>query len=195
MESELPGGVGYRTHAEPRCLLGDEPSWRIMAAGVKIRRFLFPRLTRGFFVRAAVVAAFAYLFFGHVCIPLRIKGSSMEPTYRDGRFNFCWRLRYILSEPKRHDVAVIRFAGKRVMLLKRVIAVEGEKVEFRHGKLFVDGKEIDEPYVRYPCNWDLPPRQVEKGHVYVMGDNRNTSMRYHGFGQTSIKRIVGAPLW
>ena len=79
----------------------------------------------------------------------------MEPTYRNGSFNFCWRLAYIFSEPERYDVVVIRFTGKKVMLLKRIVALDEEWVEFRSGKLFVNGKEIDEPYIRYPYKWNL----------------------------------------
>jgi len=119
----------------------------------------------------------------------------MEPTYHDGSVNCLWKLHYILSKPKRYDVVAVRFAGSRLMLLKRVVAVEGERVEFRSGKLFLDGKEIEEPYVRFSCSWDLPPRQVEKGCVYVVGDNRNMPIQEHHFGQTSIKRILGVPLW
>ena len=119
----------------------------------------------------------------------------MEPTYRNGSVNFLWKFGYIFSKPKRYDVVAVRFAGNKVMLLKRVVAVEGERIEFLNGKLFVDGKEIDEPYVRYPCNWNLPPRQVEKDSVYVVGDNRSTPIEDHHFGQTSMKRILGVPLW
>ena len=119
----------------------------------------------------------------------------MEPTYHDGSFNFCWRLTYLLSEQKRYDVSLVRFEGRKVMLLKRIVALEGEEVEFRHGKLFVNGKALDEPYVRYPCTWNLPLRKVEKGHVYLVGDNRNMSIETHHFGQTSTKRIQGTVLW
>jgi signal peptidase I len=119
----------------------------------------------------------------------------MEPTYHNGSVNLLWKLHYIISELKRQDVVVLRFAGNRVMLLKRVIALEDETVEFRCGKLFVDGKEIEEPYVHYPCNWNLPPRQVEKNYVYVVGDNRNMPIEDHHFGQASMKRIMGVPLW
>lgn len=165
------------------------------AVNKRIRQFLFPSLTPKFLIRVSCVALFAYLFFGHISTPLRIKGYSMEPTYHDGGFNFCWRLRYTFSKPKRYDVVAVRLAGNKVMLLKRVVAVESEKVEFRDGKLFVDGKEIDEPYVRYPCHWNLEPRQVEKGCVYVVGDNRSMPIENHHFGQASMKRIVGVPLW
>ena len=119
----------------------------------------------------------------------------MEPTYHNGGVNFCWRLRYLFSEPKRYDVVTIRFAGSKVMLLKRVVALEGEQVEFLEGKLFVDGKEIGEPYVRYPCHWNLSPRRVERDNVYVVGDNRNMPIETHYFGQTLKSRINGVPLW
>ena len=119
----------------------------------------------------------------------------MEPTYHDGGINFCWRVPFLFLGPKRYDVVAVRFAGSRVMLLKRVVALEGEQVEFRDGKFFVDGRQARELYVRYPCNWNLPPRRVEKDCVYVIGDNRNMPIENHYFGQTLKKRIVGVPLW
>jgi signal peptidase I len=161
----------------------------------QIRQFFLPSFTPRFFIRVSLVALVAYLFFGYLCIPLQIKGSSMEPTYHDGSFNFCWRLAYWFSEPQHYDVVLVRFAGSKVMLLKRVVALAGEQVEFRAGKLIVDGQAIEEPYVKYPCTWNLPPRQVGKGHVYVVGDNRNMPLEEHDFGQTSITRLQGKPLW
>ena len=161
----------------------------------RIRQFFLPPLTPWFLIRILLVALFAYLIFGHLFTPFLIKGQSMEPTYHHGGINFCWRYHYLFSVPHRHDVVGIRFAGNKVMLLKRIVALEDEQVEFRNGKLFVDEKEIDEPYVRYPCNWNLPPRKVEKNCVYVVGDNRNMPIEDHYFGQASIRRIVGVPLW
>jgi signal peptidase I len=119
----------------------------------------------------------------------------MEPTYRNGRFNFCWRLSYLFSDPERYDVVVVRLAGEKVVLLKRIVALGGESVSFRRGKLIVNGEELEEPYISYSYNWNLEPRQVEKEAVYVVGDNRQVPMKAHYFGQTSVKRIVGTPLW
>jgi signal peptidase I len=161
----------------------------------KLRRFFFPRITLPLLLRASVVALLSYAVFGHLCIPLHIEGVSMEPTYHDGSFNFCWGLRYLFSPPSRKDVVAIRFAGDKVMLLKRVVATEGEQVEFRKGKLFVNGAEVEEPYVRYPCDWDLPPRVVKTGYVYVIGDNRSMPMDTHFFGNAAVQRVVGSPLW
>lgn len=92
-------------------------------------------------------------------------------------------------------MVAVRFAGNRVMLLKRIVALEGEQVEFRNGRLFVNGQLIDEPYVVYPCDWNLQPRHVEKDSVYVVGDNRNMPMERHYFGQAAIRRVIGVPLW
>jgi signal peptidase I len=141
------------------------------------------------------VILLACLFFGQVCIPFRIRGQGMEPTYRNGGFNFCWRLRYVLSGPERHDVVMARLAGRRVMLLKRVVAVGREQVEFRQGDLFVDGRRIEEPYAVYPCDWELPLRPVRPGCVYVVGDNRSGPIEAHTLGQTPISRVLGSPLW
>ncbi len=166
-----------------------------MSLPERIRGFLFPAFTRKYLIRVIIVAVCAYVFFGHICLPFRIHGRSMEPTYRDGGVNFCWRPRYLFSEPKRYDVVTVRLAGKRVMLLKRVVALAGETIEFRNGNILVDGKEITEDYIRYPCDWNLSPRQVKQGRVYVVGDNRNIDMERHDFGQTPVHRIIGAPLW
>jgi signal peptidase I len=166
-----------------------------MVRSNRIRQFFFPSLTPRFLLRAALVALGSYLFFGHICTPLRIEGYSMEPTYHNGGFNFCWRLRYLFSEPRRGDIVLVRLAGSRIMLLKRVVAVEGEAVAFHNGKLMVDGTEVNESYVRYPCDWELSPRQVAPGNVYVVGDNRREPLEQHYFGQVSLERIVGGALW
>ena len=118
----------------------------------------------------------------------------MVPTYPDHGFNFCWRGRYWFSEPQRGDVVIVRHHD-RVYYLKRVVAVAGDTVEFRKGKLFVNDRELDEPYLRYYCSWELPKRTIEPGHCYVVGDNRSQPIIEHHFGRVSAKRIIGAPFF
>jgi signal peptidase I len=161
----------------------------------RLKAFLFPDLTPRFFLRVCLVALASLLFFNYVCLPFRIRGQSMDPTYQDGGFNFCWRPRYAFSPPKRGDVVTVRLAGQRVMLLKRVVALEGQTVEFRGGRLVVDGREVLEPYLDGLCLWNLPPRTVRPGYVYLVGDNRTMPLENHDFGQTPTSRILGGPLW
>ena len=160
-----------------------------------LKHFFFPSITRQYLFRILFVAVFALIFFSFICLPFRIKGHSMEPTYMNGDFNFCFKLRYVFSKPERHDVVAIRLAGEKVILLKRVVALEGDVVEIQKGALFVNEKKIDETYVHYPSDWNLSPRKVDKRNVYVVGDNRSVPIEVHHFGQTSIDRIIGVPLW
>jgi signal peptidase I len=164
------------------------------AAGA-LRAFIAPRPSRRLAVRLGLVAAVAFVLFRFVLRPAWVSGSSMEPTYRDGSLTFVFRLRFLLREPRVGEVVAVRLSGTRVMLLKRVVARSGDTVEFRAGTLCVNGVPQAEPYVAFRGTWDLPPRQVKPGQIYVVGDNRGVPMQTHQFGQTAKERIVGAPLW
>ena len=166
-----------------------------MVTGSTLKKFFLPRITKRYLLRISLVALFSYVFFGFVCTPFRIKGHSMAPTYMDWEVNFCFKLRYVLSRPQRGDIVTLRLTGERVMLLKRVVALEGDIVEFRNGDLFINKERVDEGYTRYPSDWNLPPRTVNKGHIYVVGDNRSVPIDIHRFGQTPTDRIIGIPLW
>ncbi|MFA7230753.1 MAG: signal peptidase I [Victivallaceae bacterium] len=171
--------------------------WRVNQDKIAPRSltdFVFPQLNRYFFMRLAITIAVCYLVFGFILIPCFIKGGSMEPTYKSIGFDFCWRGKYLFSPPKRGDVIIVKYTDK-VLLLKRIVAFEGETVEFRNGYLYINGLQYDEPYLYYPCLWELPPRKVKKNHVYAIGDNRSMSINQHVFGQFDKKRIYGAPIW
>lgn len=161
----------------------------------KLRAFLFPKLSAPYLIRLVATAVFAWLFFSLVLTPFFVRGKSMEPTFHDGAFNFILKQRYTFSPPERGDVVAIRLAGEKVFLLKRVIAVAGDSLVIKNGRLFINLKPVDEPYLNGPCDWNLPPRKVEVGNIYVIGDNRSMPMEYHDFGQVSLGRVVGAPLW
>jgi signal peptidase I len=157
----------------------------------KIRRFFFPSLNRRYLTRLIFLGLSCYLIFSYLLIPMRIQGYSMEPTYLNNSFAFCWRPQYFFSQIERFDVVTIRFTGKKLMLLKRVIALSGDTLEFREGILYINEKQIQEPYVQHRTPWNLAPRTIQPGHVYVVGDNRGTSMSRHRFGQVEVKRIIG----
>jgi len=159
------------------------------------RQVLLPDPNRRSLLRLVLVALAAAVVFTQVLLPLRIQGTNMEPTYRDGAFNFCWRGQYLFAEPARGDVVAIRYAGQRVMMLKRIIALAGDTVEFRNGALWVNNRLVNEPYVRTTSAWQLRPRLVEPGKVYVADDNRAVSLDQQIMGQVERARIVGGVLW
>ncbi|MFA5205294.1 MAG: signal peptidase I [Lentisphaeria bacterium] len=160
------------------------------------RHFLWPEWNRRFLVRLAVVAAAAWLLFSQFLLPLRIRGASMEPAYHDGGVNLCFRGRYWFGTPRRFDVVAVRLAGTRVMLLKRVLALPGETVAFQHGRLLVDGQPVTEPQpVLAGGDWELPPRRVAPGRLFVAGDNRSMPIEQHVLGEAELERVAGAPVW
>ncbi len=159
------------------------------------RAFLLPKPTPRFLLRLASTALIVFVVCKYVLLPVVIDGESMLPTYASRRLNFCNRLAYRWSPPKRGDVVILRYGGTRWMLLKRVIAFAGETVSFEKGACLVDGKPLDEPYVAPGCDWNLPPHKVRPGHIYVMGDNRSVPAETHVGGEIAAARIAGSPLW
>ncbi len=159
-----------------------------------MKEFFKFKFTAGNLIRLAVIALASWLIFGYLLLPCVIDGPSMQPTYSGKGINFCNTLPFFFRQPQRGEVVIVRY-GLKKMLLKRVVALAGETVEFKNGKLLVNGRELDEPYVKLPSDWNLPPRLVEDGSVYVVGDNRSMPISVHIFGQTRLKNIAGKPLW
>lgn len=161
----------------------------------KINDFVFPKMNKSFAIRLVVTVAVCFVFFKFICKPVFLNGGSMEPNYHNGTLNFCWTPTYVFRSPQKGDVVALRYEGDKVMLLKRIVANAGDTVEFRQGTLYVNGKAVREPYVKYnQGNWNLPPRKVAPGCVYVVGDNRGMPIEQHKFGEIRKNRIEGTLL-
>ena len=156
-----------------------------------MRRVLIGKNPKRTLVRIIVVAAVSFTVFKFVLLPIRVEGISMLPTYQDNGINFVNRLAYLFHEPQRGDVVAIRFAGEKIMLLKRIIGLPGETIAFRDGHAVINGQVLEEPYVKFPCNWEHELEQVEPGEYYVVGDNRSMDFYDHVQGRPERRRIVG----
>jgi signal peptidase I len=136
----------------------------------------------------------------------RIPSESMRDTLLVGDFLFVTKLDYGaklpftrirlpgLREPRRGDIIVFQWPPDPSQdFIKRCIATAGETVEIRHRQVYVDGRPLEEPYVRHTAPHEEPvgmsPRDnfaavtVPSGHLFMMGDNRENSAdsRYWGF--------------
>lgn len=158
-------------------------------------RFLFPRITWGFVLRIVLLGVGTWIVGTRYLRPMVVDGASMEPTYAERGFNFCVLTAFKTERPQRGQVVTLKYGGYKYMLLKRVLAFEGETVEFREGACYINGARLEEPYVRKSCDWTIPPRVVAQGNVYVMGDNRSVPFEQHVGGEIAVSRVAGRPLW
>lgn len=138
-----------------------------------------------------VVASVAILISSLFMPVLRVVGSSMKPSLDDNQIIVTLKT----AEFSRGDIIAFYYNNK--ILLKRVIAVQGDKVTINDkGDVYVNGELLDEPYVisKSLGECDIAfPYQVPDSKVFVMGDNRETSVdsRSSVIGCVSDEMIVG----
>jgi signal peptidase I len=159
------------------------PPWlQVMILGRSPRRTL---------VRVVVLVVTILLVREFALIPIRIVGPSMMPTYPSGGVNLVNRLAYFRSPPQRGDVVAIRTSGESIMFMKRIVGLPGETVQFHRGRLLINGRELDEPYLKLGCDWESLPKTLGPDRYYVVGDNRSMPEQDHTEGIAVRERIVG----
>jgi len=114
----------------------------------------------------------------------------MLPTYHNGSFNFVNRLSYHSVPPQRGDVVSI-YVATNVLYLKRVVALPGETIAMYHGKVLINDKSLDEPYVKLPGRQTIWPYHLGADEYFLAGDNRAVSL----VGTISRSNIVGKVLF
>jgi len=121
-----------------------------------------------------------------------VKGYSMEPTLYQGEWLFVNKAVYLLGDPQRGDVVVLKDPsmepGRKEFLVKRVIGVPGDVIEIRAGQLYRNGEHIVEPYTDSDIEGeDYGPVTIQQGTYFVLGDNRH-------LGASRDSRMFGQPV-
>ena len=157
-----------------------------------LRTILIGRNPKYTLIRIAVMVATTFVVFRFVLLPpVTIKGPSMLPTLREKSIHLVNRLAFVWHEPRRGDVVSIRLAGNSIMYMKRIVGLPGETIEFSHGRLLVNGKVMEESYVKSRCRWNMPPETLGPNEYFVVGDNRSMPIDDHYLGVATRDRIVG----
>jgi signal peptidase I len=134
-----------------------------------------------------------------IFIPLRVDGSSMSPTLQQNNYIIYEKLTPI----RRFDIIIFNNdAGET--LIKRVIGLPGDRLEYKDDQLILNGKPVEEPYLKQGNNEQLETftsdfnlldltgmDSVPENSYFVMGDNRNRSNDSRMFGFVSQEDIVG----
>jgi signal peptidase I len=120
----------------------------------------------------------------------RVEGQSMDPTLHDRQRIVIEKLTYRFRPPRRGEIVVLR-RPQPDPLIKRVVGLPGEMVAIENGRVYIDGQPLDEPYLNEMTRGVLSPQIVPEGHVFVLGDNRDSSNDSRAFGMVSVEDIVG----
>ncbi len=177
-------------------------------ASPRSRRFTRTLVEWGVIV--VVVLAATVLLRTFVVQSYYIPSGSMLPTLQVGDRIIVDKLSYRFSDPKRGDIVVFSrppLEGQAYPdLVKRVVGLPGETISSSGGRLTIDGKVLNEPWLppgpqAYTTSlqevdphprFDLPgPVKIPPGEYYVMGDNRTDSEDSRFFGPIRKSLIVG----
>lgn len=137
---------------------------------------------------ALVVVYLRYTTYDSVIV----LGDSMEPTLYDSDRLIALKHPYPDMKPRRGDIVVVR-PNDGPVVVKRVVATQGEEVAIINRQLYVNRRPCKEDYLKEPMQLELPygPLIVPKDHVYVLGDNRNRSEDSRDYGPLPYDRVTG----
>jgi len=159
-------------------------------------------------VRTYFVSLFIALLLRFTIVePRYIPSLSMYPTFEVGdqlavekvtkRIKPFYRQEVIVFNPPQtfRDMVVGDYgqsdARAKEALIKRIVAIDGDEVEVKQGKLYVNGDEQDEPFTAEDAQYEFGPIKVPPESVLVLGDNRNRSLDGHIWGFLPKKNVIG----
>jgi signal peptidase I len=177
---------------------------------------------REYFELIVETAVFVFFVMTFVVQAFQIPTGSMEPTLLVGDFLLVNKLAYVrpvlplegLVLPRRpiarKDIVVFKYPKELTKdFVKRVIALEGEKLEIKDKQIYINDKPIDEPYKVHSDSQvfakndayhyddvirdNYGPVVVPPGHCFVMGDNRDNSADSRYWGFLPLSYIKGRP--
>lgn len=137
----------------------------------------------------------------YVVEPYIIPSESMDPTIEVGDMVLGEKVSLKSETPKRGDIVFFKNPdpdSAHGVLVKRVVAVGGQTVDLRYGKVYIDGVEekgghahgmsmpLEERYLETDVSF---PYTVPEGYIWVMGDNRENSLDSRSFGAIPIDTV------
>lgn len=139
------------------------------------------------YVPYIIVLILVILVKKYIVTPVKVNGNSMNDTLKNGDIMILNIIGYRFHDIKRFDIVVVDDGDE--YLIKRVIGLPGEEIEYKDEQLYVNGKVIKDSYGNGTTN-DFKAT-VPKNSYYVMGDNREHSLDSRFFDAFPKKKIIG----
>jgi len=176
----------------------DDTTENIVTDTVKPEKFGF----KEFMKSLALSIVFVLLLTNFVVKPIRVNGTSMYPSLKDKEVGFSNILSFKVFGVKRFDVVIVYVDELKEYLVKRVIGLPGEIVEFKNDTLYIDNTAVSEPFlsdtymnsVKGYFNGiftnSFGPVVLGDDEVWLMGDNRPYSSDSRRFGAFKLTKII-----
>lgn len=137
-----------------------------------------------------VITMIVILIRMFIISPVRVDGTSMYPTLSNNEFLL---LSKYDQSYDRFDIVVLKYNKER--LVKRIIGLPGETVEYKNNKLYINGKEMEEPFIAIETD-DFNLKQlgydkIPENYYFVVGDNRGASLDSRMIGLINKKDLQG----
>jgi len=144
-------------------------------------------------IEYVIIIAAVLLFRHFLYSPIRVSGDSMVPTLNDGDIMILDKIGYKINGLDRFDIVVVDYKGEKI--IKRVIGLPGDHVEYKDDKLYINGKFLEEEYKRKETSdfilEFLGENTIPKDKYLVLGDNRPISKDSRIIGLVDKSDIEG----
>jgi signal peptidase I len=140
---------------------------------------------------SVAISAFIIVFLYQ---PVRVEGTSMLPVLEDQDRLFINKIAYRVGEIHQGDVVVFEYPRDHTKsYIKRIIALPGDRIRIDHGRVFVNGARLNEPYLpaRFSDDRSQPETVLAANKYWVMGDHRSISSDSRDFGPVDRDLIYG----
>ncbi len=148
-----------------------------------------------------ILALVLYIAITWTVQTVHVLGSSMYPSLSTEDYLIATKIDYRFHDPERGDIVILKDPNNdQTDFIKRVIALPGEELLIRQGKVHINGHLLNEPYLAEPWvvnnEWPKPgtpggagAAKIPAGDYFVMGDNRNKSSDSRAFGPIGRDQI------
>ena len=141
----------------------------------------------------ALIIVLVILFKHYIISTIRVDGDSMNPTLKNGDIMLLNEIGYKRNGVERFDIVVIDTDDD--VIIKRVIGLPGDRIKYVDNKLYVNDREIEEPFEHdITHNFELMELGVDnvpKDEYFVLGDNRGNSKDSRIIGFIKASQIRG----
>jgi signal peptidase I len=140
----------------------------------------------------ACVLVSGVLFAHHFRLGI-VSGESMSPTVKGGDWFLISKRAYATTDPARGDIVVARY--DKELIIKRIVGLPGEEVEFKTGRLYIDGHPIAERQQIRSGELSIGRGRLGKGKFALLGDNRTVAPSQLVQAVVPRDHLLGKVLW